>query len=86
MDGPWQIGHKTAEEYGRLAEETAKAMKLVDDSIEVVLCGSSNRQMPTFGDWELTVLDQAYDQIDYLSLHQYYGNQKMIFLIILHVP
>ncbi|EOL63483.1 TPA: alpha-N-arabinofuranosidase [Enterococcus faecium] len=76
MDGPWQIGHKTAEEYGRLAEETAKAMKLVDDSIEVVLCGSSNRQMPTFGDWELTVLDQAYDQIDYLSLHQYYGNQK----------
>ncbi|MGG5313794.1 alpha-N-arabinofuranosidase [Enterococcus sp. DIV2371] len=74
MDGPWQIGHKTAKEYGRLAEETAKAMKLVDESIEVVLCGSSNSQMPTFGEWELTVLDQAYDQIDYLSLHQYYGN------------
>ena len=36
MDGPWQIGHKTAEEYGRLAEETAKAMKPADDSIEVV--------------------------------------------------
>lgn len=76
MDGPWQIGHKTAAEYGRLAEETAKAMKLVDESIEVVLCGSSNSQMPTFGEWELTVLDQAYDQIDYLSLHQYYGNQS----------
>jgi len=75
MDGPWQIGHKTAAEYGRLAEETAKAMKLVDESIEVVLCGSSNSQMPTFGEWELTVLDQAYEQIDYLSLHQYYGNQ-----------
>ena len=59
MDGPWQIGHKTATEYGRLAEETAKAMKLVDESIEVVLCGSSNSQMPTFGEWELTVLDQA---------------------------
>ncbi|MDA9460698.1 arabinosylfuranosidase ArfA [Enterococcus mundtii] len=76
MDGPWQIGHKTAAEYGRLAEETAKAMKLVDESIEVVLCGSSNSQMPTFGEWELTVLDQAYEQIDYLSLHQYYGNQS----------
>ncbi|PQC32571.1 alpha-N-arabinofuranosidase [Enterococcus mundtii] len=75
MDGPWQIGHKIAAEYGRLAEETAKAMKLVDESIEVVLCGSSNSQMPTFGEWELTVLDQAYEQIDYLSLHQYYGNQ-----------
>ena len=76
MDGPWQIGHKTADEYGRLAEETAKAMKLVDDSIELVLCGSSNSQMPTFGEWELTVLDHAYEYIDYLSLHQYYGNHK----------
>ncbi|MDQ0223055.1 arabinosylfuranosidase ArfA [Streptococcus moroccensis] len=74
MDGPWQIGHKTAEEYGRAASETAKAMKLVDDSIELVACGSSNSQMPTFGDWELTVLDHTYDYVDYLSLHQYYGN------------
>lgn len=76
MDGPWQIGHKTAEEYGRLAEETAKAMKLVDDSIELVLCGSSASHMPTFGEWELTVLDHAYEHVDYLSLHQYYGNHK----------
>lgn len=74
MDGPWQIGHKTAEEYGRLAEETAKAMKLVDDSIELVLCGSSTSKMPTFGSWEETVLEHAYDYVDYLSLHCYYGN------------
>ncbi|MFC5630337.1 MULTISPECIES: arabinosylfuranosidase ArfA [Streptococcus] len=74
MDGPWQIGHKTADEYGREAAETAKAMKLVDDSIELVVCGSSNSHMPTFGDWELTVLDHTYDYVDYLSLHQYYGN------------
>ncbi|WP_269471703.1 alpha-N-arabinofuranosidase [Listeria ivanovii] len=76
MDGPWQIGHKTAEEYGRLAAETAKAMKLVDETIELVVCGSSHSHMPTFGDWELTVLEHAYDSIDYLSLHQYYGNQE----------
>lgn len=76
MDGPWQIGHKTADEYGRLAEETAKAMKLIDPSAEFVLCGSSNSHMPTFGQWELTVLDHAYDQVDYLSLHQYYGNPE----------
>ncbi|SDW95634.1 alpha-N-arabinofuranosidase [Streptococcus equinus] len=74
MDGPWQIGHKTAEEYGRAAAETAKAMKLVDDSIELVACGSSTSHMPTFGDWELNVLDHTYDYVDYLSLHQYYGN------------
>ncbi|MHC5216556.1 arabinosylfuranosidase ArfA [Enterococcus sp. LJL128] len=76
MDGPWQIGHKTAEEYGRLAAETAKAMKLVDDSIELVVCGSSHSHMPTFGDWELEVLEHTYDYVDYLSLHQYYGNQE----------
>ena len=76
MDGPWQIGAKTADEYGRLATETAKAMKLVDDSIELVLCGSSSSKMPTFGEWEYTVLDHAYDYVDYLSLHMYWGNQE----------
>lgn len=75
MDGDWQIGHKTAEEYGRLAEETAKAMKWVDDSIELVVCGSSSSTRPTFVDWELTVLDHTYEYVDYLSLHQYYDNK-----------
>ncbi|MDQ0649690.1 alpha-N-arabinofuranosidase [Microbacterium natoriense] len=72
LDGPWQIGHKTAAEYGRLAQETAKAMKLVDDSIELVAVGSSNRGMPTFGTWEHTVLTHAYDEVDYISMHAYY--------------
>lgn len=74
MDGPWQIGAKTAYEYGRLANETAKAMKWVDDSIELVACGSSSMENPTYGSWEETVLDEAYDNVDYLSLHRYYGN------------
>ncbi|MBS4204888.1 alpha-N-arabinofuranosidase [Lederbergia citrea] len=75
MDGPWQIGHKTAHEYGRLANETAKVMKLVDPSIELVACGSSNRSMPTFADWEATVLDHTYENVEFISLHQYYGNR-----------
>lgn len=74
MDGPWQIGHKTAEEYGRIAAESAKLMKWVDPTIELVACGSACYAMPTFGEWELTVLDHVYDYVDYLSLHQYYGN------------
>lgn len=74
MDGPWQICHKTAEEYGRIALETAKVMKLVDPSIELVACGSSNSSMPTFAQWEATVLEHAYDFVDYISLHTYYGN------------
>ena len=76
MDGPWQIGHKTAYEYGRLANEAGKAMKWVDPSIELVSCGSSNLRMPTFAEWESTVLTEAYDTVDYMSLHQYYGNSE----------
>lgn len=75
MDGPWQICHKTAEEYARLANETAKIMKMVDDSIELVACGSSYPEMPTFGTWEETVLRECYESIDYISLHSYYGNR-----------
>ncbi len=74
MDGPWQIGHKTAEEYGRLADETAKVLKGIDPSIELVVCGSSASGMPTFGDWEATVLDHCYDHVDYISLHTYYND------------
>ncbi|MBD3921059.1 alpha-N-arabinofuranosidase [Paenibacillus sp. PR3] len=74
MDGPWQIGMKTAEEYGRAAVETAKVMKWVDPTIELVACGSSFRAMPTFPSWEKTVLEHTYDHVDYISLHTYYGN------------
>ena len=74
MDGPWQMGHKTAAEYGHIANEAAKMMKWVDPSVELVACGSSSSQMPTFGDWELTMLNECYENIDYVSLHRYYGN------------
>jgi alpha-N-arabinofuranosidase len=76
MDGPWQICHRTAAEYGRVAAEAAKVMKWTDPSIEVVACGSSNARMPSFGEWEATVLDEAYDQVDYMSLHLYFANHE----------
>jgi alpha-N-arabinofuranosidase len=72
MDGPWQIGHKTAGEYGRLAAETARAMRMIDPDLELVACGSSGRSMPTFGEWEATVLEHTYDVVDYISCHSYY--------------
>jgi alpha-N-arabinofuranosidase len=76
MDGSWQIGSKTAVEYGRLAAEAAKLMKRVDPTIELVACGSSSTRMPHFAEWEATVLDHTYNHIDYISLHTYYGNQE----------
>ncbi len=72
MDGPWQMGAKTAEEYGRIACETAKVMKWTDPSIELVACGSSGYGM--CGEWEATVLKHVYDHVDYLSMHNYYNN------------
>ena len=72
MDGPWQLGHKSAEEYGRLAAGTARAMRQFDPGLELVACGSSSRTMPTFGAWEATVLEHAYDVVDYISAHAYY--------------
>lgn len=75
MDGPWQICAKTAEEYGRIACETAKIMKDVDPSIELVACGSSGPGMKTFGKWETTVLEHTYDYVEYVSLHSYYSNR-----------
>ena len=75
MDGPWQMGSKTPDEYGRIAYETAKAMKLIDPTIELVSCGSSNSQMKTFPEWEAVTLEHTYDHVDYVSLHHYFGNK-----------
>jgi alpha-N-arabinofuranosidase len=75
MDGTWQIGEKTAEEYGRIAYETAKQMRLVDPDIELVACGScaNDKTHPSFPEWDRIVLEHCYEKIDYLSLHRYYN-------------
>lgn len=75
MDGPWQVGHKTADEYGRLAAETARAMKMFDPTLQLVSCGSSGAKMKTFPEWERQTLDHTYDLVDFVSLHQYFNNE-----------
>ena len=72
MDGPWQQGFMTADDYGKIAARTAAAMKMADKDLELVACGSSGSSMPTFGDWERTVLEHAYEHVDYVSCHAYY--------------
>lgn len=76
LDGEWQIGRKTADEYGLLAREAAKVMKLVDPEIKLVAVGSSTRTMPDFPRWDKTVLMYTYDYIDYLSLHMYINKEN----------
>jgi len=76
MDGPWQIGHMTSADYGKIAARTASAMKTADKNLELVVCGSSGSAMPTFGEWERVVLEESYDYVDYISCHAYYQERK----------
>jgi alpha-N-arabinofuranosidase len=72
MDGPWQLGHKNAEDYATVAADVARGMRQIGENLQLVACGSSNRSMATFGAWEETVLEKTYDLVDHISLHTYY--------------
>lgn len=76
MDGPWQIGHMTATEYGMKAQDAARQMHYVDPSLKLIACGSSHPGMPTYLEWDREVLEQCYEHVDGLSLHRYFGNTQ----------
>jgi alpha-L-arabinofuranosidase len=76
MDGPWQMEYKTATAYGTVAREAAKMMRWVDPTIELAVCGSSGRTMPSYGEWEDTVIAHTFEQADYISLHTYLNNYR----------
>lgn len=76
MDGPWQIGHMSATEYGFKAADAARQMRGVDPSLKLVACGSSGPGMPTYLEWDREVLEQCYEYVDGLSLHRYFGNNQ----------
>ena len=74
IDGPWQLGHKNAEDYAKFALEAAKAMRRADSSIKLIGSGSSNFRGPDWVAWNRTVLENLKSEIDYISLHTYIGN------------
>lgn len=76
MDGPWQIGHMPAREYGRKARDAARQIRVIDRDTELIACGSSNTNMDTYMIWDREVLEECYDQVDAISLHCYYGNTE----------
>jgi alpha-L-arabinofuranosidase len=78
MDGPWQIGHMPAREYGRKARDTARQIRVIDRELQLIACGSSNMNMPTYLVWDREVLEECYDQVDAISLHNYYGNTPQL--------
>jgi len=76
MDGPWQMGHMPARDYGRKARDTARQIRMIDPDAKLIACGSSNTILPTYMVWDREMLEECYDQVDGISLHNYYGNTK----------
>jgi alpha-N-arabinofuranosidase len=76
MDGPWQMGHMPAREYGRKARDAARQIRRIDPALQLIACGSSNTILPTYLVWDREVLEECYDQVDAISLHNYYGNTE----------
>jgi alpha-L-arabinofuranosidase len=77
MDGPWQMGHRSADDYGKFALEAAKLMKWTDPSVKLIAAGSSNYGSGAdWIGWNRTVLDYLKNHADYLSLHMYVGNAQ----------
>lgn len=76
LDGPWQVAKKTAQEYGRLANETSKAMKLMDPTIQTILVGSSTPRLGTYPEWDFKALMEAYDNVDFIAMHDYVDRRQ----------
>ena len=73
LDGPWEIGHMSAEQYGWKAADAARRMRAVDPSVFLTACGSSWTGLPTYLQWDRQVLDQCYEHVDAISIHGYFG-------------
>jgi alpha-L-arabinofuranosidase len=78
MDGPWQIGTLQARDYGRKARDVARQMRGIDRGLQLIACGSSGTNMPTYLVWDREVLEECFDQVDAISLHAYYGNTRVL--------
>ncbi len=76
MDGPWQLGHAPASDYAMRAKQTARMMKNLDPTIELVACGSSLVDIDTYLQWDREVLEYLGGGVDYISLHRYVGNHQ----------
>ena len=80
VDGPWQIGHKDADAYGKTAVEFAKVMKWLDPSSKLIASGSSNWGDDWGVQWDYTVTQYLCEHVDYVGTHLYVGNPENNYL------
>jgi alpha-L-arabinofuranosidase len=74
MEGSWQAGHLSAEDYTKKALEAAKIMRWVDPRIKLIASGSSYEMLPSYMEWDRVMLDQLYEYVDFVSTHNYTMN------------
>ncbi|MBN2275143.1 MAG: alpha-N-arabinofuranosidase [Bacteroidales bacterium] len=87
MDGFWQMGALTSEDYCKKAREAAKLMRLTDPSIKLIAAGSSNyRPNADPNEWNATILKELIDVVDYIALHIYVGNPDNNYYNFLSTP
>ena len=72
MDGDWQLGSRPAADYGSLASQVARAVKR-ETRTSIGRGRSSRRGMTTFPEWDRVVLENTYEDVDYLAVHEYYA-------------
>jgi alpha-L-arabinofuranosidase len=68
--GAWEIGAKTADEWGRFVAESAKMMKRADGSIEIAVASVADL------DWNAKLLKEAGRYLDWVSIHGYWGRSE----------
>ena len=64
--GSWELGAKTAEEWGNLTREAAKLMKHVDPSVELSAAALSDVE------WNVSLLKNTGAFLDWISIHGYW--------------
>ena len=64
--GSWEIGAKSAGEWGRLVNESAKMIKHVDPTTELTAAALTDL------DWNINLLKHCSDRLDWISIHEYW--------------
>jgi len=64
--GSWELGAKTADEWGRFVTESAKMMKRVDGTIQLLAASTLDLE------WNTKLLEAAGHLLDWISIHGYW--------------
>ncbi len=66
--GAWEIGAKSAEEWGRLVAEASKMIKHVDPETELTAAALTDL------DWNINLLRMSGQFLDWISIHRYWDD------------